>query len=41
MVGTAAMDRIHWSNPDTRMVADLPSEARLPPALWGTLEFVR
>lgn len=37
--GTAAVDRIYWSNKDTRTMADLPSEARLQPALWGTFTF--
>ncbi|MBA3685644.1 MAG: hypothetical protein H0W72_10465 [Planctomycetes bacterium] len=35
--GTDSSDRVYWSNQDTRMVSDLPSEARLQPNLWGTL----
>lgn len=33
------IDRVYWSNKDTNMVSDVPSEARLQPSLWGTLIF--
>jgi len=31
--------RTYWSNKATGITADVPSEAELVPALWGTLEF--
>lgn len=31
--------RIYWSNKSTGLTADVPSEALLYPALWGTLKF--
>ena len=37
--GTRSVDRIYWSNPNTKITTDLPSEARLEPNLWGTLTF--
>ena len=37
--GTTRVDRIYWSNPNTKMVKDLPTEARLQPNLWGTFVF--
>lgn len=37
--GTTRVDRIYWSNPNTRTVKDLPTEARLQPNLWGTFLF--
>ncbi len=35
--GTKCMLRRYWSNRNTNMVADLPSEARLQPGEWGTV----
>lgn len=37
--GTRAVDRVYWSNSNTHIVSDLPSEARLQPNLWGTFTF--
>lgn len=37
--GTRAVDRVYWSNKNTKIVSDVPSEARLQPNLWGTLVF--
>ena len=37
--GTTRIDRIYWSNPDTRVVSDIPSETQLQPNLWGTFIF--
>jgi hypothetical protein len=34
--GTRAVDRVYWSNKNTKIVSDVPSEARLQPNLWGT-----
>jgi len=34
--GNAVMRRTYWSNKATGIVADVPSEARLVPELWGT-----
>lgn len=31
--------RLYWSNKATGIVSDVPDEAMLNPALWGTLEF--
>ncbi len=39
--GTRTMDRRYWSNPNTKIISDLPSEARIQPNLWGTLVFAR
>lgn len=33
----ATARRIYWANPDTSIVADLPSEARFSPQNWGML----
>lgn len=33
------MQRVYWSNLDTVLVSDLPSEARLQPGRWGTWKF--
>jgi hypothetical protein len=33
------MQRAYWSNLDTVLVSDLPSEARLPPERWGVCKF--
>ena len=33
------MQRVYWSNLNTTIVSDLPSEARLQPAEWGLLRF--
>lgn len=32
------MQRVYWSNTNTTIVSDLPSEARLQPAQWGLLK---
>lgn len=37
--GTRAVDRIYWSNPNTKTVADVPTEARLQPNLWAEFDF--
>ena len=37
--GTTRMDRVYWSNPNTRVVKDVPSEVRLQPNLWGRFVF--
>jgi len=37
--GTRAVDRVYWANQNTKIMSDVPSEARLQPNLWGTLEF--
>lgn len=39
--GTRSVDRIYWANQNTKIVSDVPSEARLQPNLWGTLQFER
>ena len=31
--------RVYWANKATSMTSDVPSEAALAPALWGTFEF--
>ncbi len=33
--GTTRIDRVSWSNTNTRIVKDVPSESRLQPNLWG------
>ena len=33
--GSETKQRIYWSNPDTAMVNDVPTEARLTPGKWG------
>jgi len=37
--GTRAAARSYWSNKNTNIVSDVPSEARLQPNLWGELRF--
>ena len=37
--GTRAVDRVYWSNQNTKIVSDVPSEARAQPNLWGTFTF--
>ena len=37
--GTRVADRVYWSNKNTKVVSDLPSEARLEPCLWGVFAF--
>lgn len=37
--GTRAVDRVYWSNSNTKIVSDVPSEARAQPNLWGTFTF--
>ena len=37
--GTRSVDRVYWSNQNTRTMADLAFEARLQPNLWGTFTF--
>lgn len=39
--GTKTVDRLYWSNKNTSIVSDIPSEARLEPANWGILKVVR
>ncbi|HEX2749848.1 MAG TPA: hypothetical protein VHM91_17705, partial [Verrucomicrobiales bacterium] len=36
--GFQTLQRVYWSNKATAIVADVPSEAELTPALWGRLE---
>lgn len=38
--GAQTLSRVYWNNKATTIVSDVPSEAELTPALWGTLEFV-
>ncbi len=38
-VGTENVARVYWSNQDTNLVNDLPSEAILQPARWATMRF--
>jgi hypothetical protein len=33
--GERTVERVYWSNDDTAIVSDVPSEARLQPANWG------
>jgi hypothetical protein len=33
------VSRVYWNNKATGIVSDVPSEAELTPALWGTLSF--
>jgi hypothetical protein len=37
--GSQTIQRLYWSNTDTLLVSDIPSEARLQPANWGTWKF--
>jgi hypothetical protein len=37
--GFATMRRVYWSNKGTQITEDLPSEAKLEPALWGRWVF--
>ena len=37
--GTTRIDRVYWSNTNTRIVKDVPSEVRLQPNLWGRFVF--
>ena len=37
--GTRSVARLYWSNKNTAITADVPSEARLQPNLWGTFVF--
>jgi hypothetical protein len=37
--GFATMQRVYWSNKATSITADVPSEARLSPNLWGRWRF--
>ncbi|MEI6500466.1 MAG: hypothetical protein WCP21_05485, partial [Armatimonadota bacterium] len=39
--GTRSVDRVYWSNQNTRIMADIALEARLQPNLWGTFVFER
>ena len=36
--GAQPLQRVYWSNKASGLVADIPSEAELTPALWGTLK---
>jgi hypothetical protein len=35
--GTMNIARLYWSNPNTNLLNDLPSEAWFDPAAWGVL----
>jgi hypothetical protein len=37
--GTQTTQRVYWSNSDTSIVSDIPSEAALKPSNWGVLQF--
>lgn len=37
--GTENAARVYWSNQDTNLVSDIPSEAVLQPARWATMRF--
>ncbi|MHB1038085.1 MAG: NHL repeat-containing protein [Pirellulales bacterium] len=37
--GTAATSRVYWSNKNTNIMSDVPSEAALQPNLWGLFRF--
>ena len=37
--GAQTTRRLYWSNKNTDIVSDIPSEARLQPNQWGALEF--
>jgi hypothetical protein len=37
--GSQTLARSYWSNKATGIVSDVPSEAELTPALWGTFDF--
>lgn len=37
--GTTTTQRVYWNNLGAATVSDIPSEARLSPADWGTLKF--
>ena len=37
--GNSVMQRLYWSNGATGIIADVPSEARLHPDLWGYVLF--
>ncbi|MDD4921703.1 MAG: hypothetical protein PHS30_04390, partial [Bacteroidales bacterium] len=38
--GTQTFARVYWSNKGTGIVSDVPEEAQLAPALWGSWDFV-
>ncbi|MFT5126509.1 MAG: photosystem II stability/assembly factor-like uncharacterized protein [Rhodothermales bacterium] len=38
--GTRTVERVFWSNPYSNLYSDLPSEALVYPAYWGTFHFV-
>lgn len=37
--GRDTRERLYWSNPATTLISDIPSEIKITPALWGTVEF--
>ena len=37
--GNAVLRRLYWANKATGIIADVPSEARLTPGLWGYVIF--
>jgi len=37
--GTQNAARVYWSNKDTNLTSDLPSEAWMQPAAWGEIVF--
>lgn len=38
--GAITTQRLYWNNLNTSICSDVPSEARLQPANWGTLRFI-
>jgi hypothetical protein len=38
--GLRTTQRVYWSNKETGVVSDIPSEAALAPQYWGTIKFV-
>jgi hypothetical protein len=37
--GERSISRNYWSNKNTSIMSDLPSEASIEPNLWGTMRF--
>lgn len=37
--GANTMERVYWSNKETGLTSDVPSEAQLTPGKWGTVKF--
>lgn len=38
--GQRSIERVYWSNTDTKMLSDLATEVAIQPSRWGTLHFV-